>query len=216
MRIRDPDPENPLNFIPKHKSDLDYFQHRCKVLNSSRRDNLGKLSQKRQRWRRYCTVPKKARRKLRACSRRSSLLSCSNRLLSLSCSSTECSCRQMSTAWALYTSRIRSRRLCRWQRQCVSSTVCVKERTKKSMLIYEKETLLCRSRFKQIFSQNPSLYSSIPGNYSVADPDPDPIVRGKDPDSAQIVRKNLYSYCFVTSFWTFIFEKWCKCSYKKE
>jgi hypothetical protein len=31
---------------------------------------------------------------------------------------------------------------------------------KKNMMIYEKETLLCRSRFKQIFSQNPSLCRS--------------------------------------------------------
>ncbi len=27
-------------------------------------------------------------------------------------------------------------------------------------------------------------------------------------------RKNLDSYCFVTSLWLFILEKWCKCSLK--
>ncbi len=27
-------------------------------------------------------------------------------------------------------------------------------------------------------------------------------------------KKNLDSYCFVTSFWLFIFEKWCKCTFK--
>jgi hypothetical protein len=43
---------------------------------------------------------------------------------------------------------------------------------------------------------------------SVADPDPyvfgppgpDPLVRGKDPDPSIISKKNLDSYCFVTSF----------------
>ncbi len=28
-------------------------------------------------------------------------------------------------------------------------------------------------------------------------------------------RKDLYSYCFVTSLGLFIFKKWCKCSFKK-
>ncbi len=28
-------------------------------------------------------------------------------------------------------------------------------------------------------------------------------------------KKNLDSYCFVTSFWLFFFEKWCKCTFKK-
>jgi hypothetical protein len=41
------------------------------------------------------------------------------------------------------------------------------------------------------------------------DPDPDPLVRGMDPDpgsfynEARIVRKTLYSYCFVSSFFYF-------------
>ncbi len=26
---------------------------------------------------------------------------------------------------------------------------------------------------------------------------------------------NLYFYCFVTSWWLFIFEEWCKCTFKK-
>ncbi len=32
---------------------------------------------------------------------------------------------------------------------------------------------------------------------------------------AKMVRKNLDSYCLVTSLWLFIFEKWRKCSFKK-
>jgi hypothetical protein len=44
------------------------------------------------------------------------------------------------------------------------------------------------------------------------DPDPDPIVSGVDPDSDPCItklnnKKNLNSYCFVTSFGLFIFEK---------
>jgi len=50
-------------------------------------------------------------------------------------------------------------------------------------------------------------------------PDPDPLVRCMDPDPdpaldpdpdpsiiKQIYKKNIYFYCFVTSFWLFIFE----------
>ncbi len=48
------------------------------------------------------------------------------------------------------------------------------------------------------------------------DPDPDPLVRGMDPDPSispkQNSKKNLDSYCYVTSFWLFIFEKLCKCT----
>jgi hypothetical protein len=46
------------------------------------------------------------------------------------------------------------------------------------------------------------------------DPDPDPLVRGMDTDPSIILlspnknsKKNLDSYCFVTSFGLFIFEK---------
>jgi hypothetical protein len=46
------------------------------------------------------------------------------------------------------------------------------------------------------------------------DPDPDLLVRGMDPDpfiklpsSSKNSKKNLDSYCFVTSFGLFIFEK---------
>jgi hypothetical protein len=48
-------------------------------------------------------------------------------------------------------------------------------------------------------------------------PDPDPLVRCMDPDlsSSEKSKKNLASYCFMTSFGLFIFEKWCKCSFKK-
>ncbi len=58
-------------------------------------------------------------------------------------------------------------------------------------------------------------------------PDPDPLVRGVDPDpppdpdpsiillsSSKNSKKNLDSYCFVTSFGRFIFEKLCKCTLK--
>jgi hypothetical protein len=43
-------------------------------------------------------------------------------------------------------------------------------------------------------------------------PDPDPLVRGVDPDPdpsiiKQNSKKNLDSYCFMTSFCLFIFEK---------
>jgi hypothetical protein len=42
-------------------------------------------------------------------------------------------------------------------------------------------------------------------------PDPDPLVRGIDPDpvSSKNSKKNLDSFCFVTSFGLFIFEKGC-------
>ncbi len=36
------------------------------------------------------------------------------------------------------------------------------------------------------------------------DPAPDPSI------NTEKIKKNLYSYCFVTSLWLFIFEKWCK------
>jgi hypothetical protein len=38
---------------------------------------------------------------------------------------------------------------------------------------------------------------------SIADPNPDPFVGGMNPDPG---KKNLDFYCFVTSFWLFIFE----------
>ncbi len=34
--------------------------------------------------------------------------------------------------------------------------------------------------------------------------------------SSKNSKKNLDSYCFVTSFWLFIFEKRCKCTFKKK
>jgi hypothetical protein len=54
--------------------------------------------------------------------------------------------------------------------------------------------------------------------------DPDPVVRGTIPYPAmapdpsiikQCSKINLNSYCFVPFLWLFIFEKWCKCSFKK-
>ncbi len=35
------------------------------------------------------------------------------------------------------------------------------------------------------------------------------------PSSSKNCKKNLYFYCFVTSLWLFIFEEWCKCTFKK-
>ncbi len=52
----------------------------------------------------------------------------------------------------------------------------------------------------------------------------DPLVRGMDMDpdatpdpsiTSKIGKKNLDSYCFVTSFCLFIFENLCKCTFKK-
>jgi hypothetical protein len=34
--------------------------------------------------------------------------------------------------------------------------------------------------------------------------------------SSKNIKKNLDSYCFVTSFGLFVFEKWCKCTFKKQ
>ncbi len=52
--------------------------------------------------------------------------------------------------------------------------------------------------------------------------DPDPIVRGMDPDPSlsiikqpKIVRKTLISTAFVTSFWLFTFKKLCKSTFRK-
>jgi len=53
-------------------------------------------------------------------------------------------------------------------------------------------------------------------------PDPDPQVRGMDqdpdPDPSIVMQnsnKNIDSYYFVSLFWLFVFEKWCKCIFKK-
>jgi hypothetical protein len=53
-----------------------------------------------------------------------------------------------------------------------------------------------------------------PNVFGSPDPDPDPLVRGVDPDPSIILlsssknsKKNLDSYFFVTSFGLFIFEK---------
>jgi hypothetical protein len=53
-------------------------------------------------------------------------------------------------------------------------------------------------------------------------PDPDLLFRGMDPDldpdsslGMKNSKKKLNSYCFVTSFGLFIFEKLCKCTFKK-
>jgi hypothetical protein len=50
--------------------------------------------------------------------------------------------------------------------------------------------------------------------FGLPDPDPNPLVRGMDPVQIRILlspsknrKKNLDSYCFVTSFGLFIFEK---------
>jgi hypothetical protein len=50
-------------------------------------------------------------------------------------------------------------------------------------------------------------------------PDPDPLIRGMDPDpdllSSINSKVNLDSYCIVSSFGLFLFEKLLKCSFKK-
>ncbi len=48
-------------------------------------------------------------------------------------------------------------------------------------------------------------------------PDSDQLVRGTDPDPSSSINgmKNLYLYSFVTSVSHFIFEEWCKCTFKK-
>jgi hypothetical protein len=49
------------------------------------------------------------------------------------------------------------------------------------------------------------------------DPDPDPLVRSRIPlSSSKNNKKNLDSYCFVTSFGLLIFEKLLKCTFKKK
>ncbi len=35
-------------------------------------------------------------------------------------------------------------------------------------------------------------------------------------EQSKKMKKNLDLYCFVTSLWLFIFEEWCKCTFKKE
>jgi len=57
--------------------------------------------------------------------------------------------------------------------------------------------------------------------FTLLDPDPNPLVRGTDPDPSIIKQKNtgskenLDSYYFATSLWLFILEKLCKCIFKK-
>ncbi len=48
----------------------------------------------------------------------------------------------------------------------------------------------------------------------------DPVVRDTDPDpdpsiTSKNSKENLDFHCFVTSFWLFICEEWCKCTLKK-
>ena len=48
--------------------------------------------------------------------------------------------------------------------------------------------------------------------------DPDPLVSAMDPDPSIIMQKSKekpWFHLFSDSFWLFIFEKWCKCSFKK-
>jgi hypothetical protein len=51
------------------------------------------------------------------------------------------------------------------------------------------------------------------------DPDLDQLVKTTAPDPSIIKQKSkkiLDYYCFVTSLWLFIFEKWCKCTFNKK
>ncbi len=74
------------------------------------------------------------------------------------------------------------------------------------------------------FKQHPDQLFPVVG--CVVDPDPlllgfpypDPFVRGTVRIrilllSSKNSKKNHEIYCFVTSLWLFIFEKWCKCSW---
>jgi hypothetical protein len=47
--------------------------------------------------------------------------------------------------------------------------------------------------------------------------DPDPLVSAMDPDPSIIMQKSKEKPWFhlFSDFWLFIFEKWCKCSFKK-
>jgi hypothetical protein len=36
------------------------------------------------------------------------------------------------------------------------------------------------------------------------------------PSTSKKIKKNLNFFCFVTSLWLFIFEKWCKCTFKSK
>ncbi len=79
--------------------------------------------------------------------------------------------------------------------------------------------------FSFVLGLNTFFFPQMPS--SVADPDP--YVFGHPgsgsaiqsygirilPSSSKKSKKNLDSYCFVTSLWNFIFEKWCKCIIKK-
>jgi hypothetical protein len=55
---------------------------------------------------------------------------------------------------------------------------------------------------------------------SLPDPHPDSLVRDTDPDPDPSIikhnsKKNIHSYCFVTSSWLVIFENLCICAFKK-
>ncbi len=60
--------------------------------------------------------------------------------------------------------------------------------------------------------------SAVYVSTSVVDPDPEPYVfglLGPDPSIKKQKSKNNLDFCyFVTSFWLFIFEDWCKCTFK--
>jgi hypothetical protein len=108
-----------------------------------------------------------------------------------------------------------------------SATLTVRTKIKK---IYPRE------RRWQIFDHPFLQFTTILSvTISVADPDPnpyppDPHVLGPPGSGSRSIRqsygsgsfyhsakmknnkKNLVFYCFVTSFWFFIFKKWCKCS----
>jgi hypothetical protein len=61
--------------------------------------------------------------------------------------------------------------------------------------------------------------SICPTFHSDSDPDPYPYLWLMDPEpyiSKKNRKKNNDFYCFVTSFWHFIFEKWCECTFKKQ
>jgi hypothetical protein len=65
--------------------------------------------------------------------------------------------------------------------------------------IYNRFQALLKYRFRLHFLKNLVGLTNIYAKISVADPDPNPLVRGMDP-VAPDPGKNLDSYCFVTSF----------------
>ncbi len=72
---------------------------------------------------------------------------------------------------------------------------------------------------KLIFFLQKKMWCEILFSCCVSDPDPNPDPHVLSPrillSSSKNCKENLDSYCFVTCFGLFIFERWCKCTFKK-